>query len=282
MAETVYEAVNLDTDKNEARKRAKNKQLGHEEGNDDNGQIRTQPSTDILSVHLLTVCPFVQTMPWGRTALCMATCWSSGTRSSLSGSADTSICSPTVWSGEERATLGWVCLTAYTLNSLHVCTSCDRLSWAEGFRLVHHLVSVSVCLCSFHSEGEVAETSEKAERLGECYHQAQVPAVSSAPLLFRVVVCLPAWKLVVSQLQFLLWFYGTANVSDHVHNSRWTTHPKPAPMHFSTVWTARHWKQIMEMSARCWLVYKWAGSNRRGHWEQENKKKIWKNVKIRT
>lgn len=32
MAETVYEAVNSDTDKNEARKRAKNKQLGHEEG----------------------------------------------------------------------------------------------------------------------------------------------------------------------------------------------------------------------------------------------------------
>lgn len=65
-------------------------------------------------------------------------------------------------------------------------------------------VCLSLCLCSFHSEGEVAKTSEKAERLGECYHQAQVPAVSSAPLLFRVVVCLPAWKLVVSQLQFLL------------------------------------------------------------------------------
>ena len=32
MAETVYEAVNSDTDKIEARKRAKNKQLGHEEG----------------------------------------------------------------------------------------------------------------------------------------------------------------------------------------------------------------------------------------------------------
>lgn len=32
VAETVYEAVNCDTDKNEARKRAKNKQLGHEEG----------------------------------------------------------------------------------------------------------------------------------------------------------------------------------------------------------------------------------------------------------
>ncbi|MEQ2176147.1 Beta-adrenergic receptor kinase 2, partial [Goodea atripinnis] len=31
VAETVYEAVNLDTDKIEARKRAKNKQLGHEE-----------------------------------------------------------------------------------------------------------------------------------------------------------------------------------------------------------------------------------------------------------
>ncbi|KAG5834436.1 hypothetical protein ANANG_G00261490 [Anguilla anguilla] len=31
VAETVYEAVNCDTDKNEARKRAKNKQLGHEE-----------------------------------------------------------------------------------------------------------------------------------------------------------------------------------------------------------------------------------------------------------
>lgn len=32
VAETVYEAVNSDTDKIEARKRAKNKQLGHEEG----------------------------------------------------------------------------------------------------------------------------------------------------------------------------------------------------------------------------------------------------------
>ena len=32
VAETVYEAVNCDTDKNEVRKRAKNKQLGHEEG----------------------------------------------------------------------------------------------------------------------------------------------------------------------------------------------------------------------------------------------------------
>lgn len=32
VAETVYEAVNADTDKIEVRKRAKNKQLGHEEG----------------------------------------------------------------------------------------------------------------------------------------------------------------------------------------------------------------------------------------------------------
>lgn len=32
VAETVYEAVNSDTDKNEARKRAKNKQQGQEEG----------------------------------------------------------------------------------------------------------------------------------------------------------------------------------------------------------------------------------------------------------
>lgn len=32
VAETVYEAVNSDTDKNETRKRAKNKQQGHEEG----------------------------------------------------------------------------------------------------------------------------------------------------------------------------------------------------------------------------------------------------------
>jgi len=32
VAETVYDAVNADTDKIEARKRAKNKQLGHEEG----------------------------------------------------------------------------------------------------------------------------------------------------------------------------------------------------------------------------------------------------------
>ena len=32
MTETVFEAVNADTDKLEARKKAKNKQLGHEEG----------------------------------------------------------------------------------------------------------------------------------------------------------------------------------------------------------------------------------------------------------
>lgn len=32
VVETIYEAVNADTDKIEARKRAKNKQLGHEEG----------------------------------------------------------------------------------------------------------------------------------------------------------------------------------------------------------------------------------------------------------
>lgn len=32
VAETVFEAVNADTDKVELRKRAKNKQLGHEEG----------------------------------------------------------------------------------------------------------------------------------------------------------------------------------------------------------------------------------------------------------
>ncbi len=32
VAETVYDAVNSDTDKNEVRKRAKNKQQGHEEG----------------------------------------------------------------------------------------------------------------------------------------------------------------------------------------------------------------------------------------------------------
>lgn len=34
VVETVYEAVNSDTDKIEARKRAKNKQPGHEEGNE--------------------------------------------------------------------------------------------------------------------------------------------------------------------------------------------------------------------------------------------------------
>lgn len=32
VTETVFEAVNADTDKLEARKKAKNKQLGHEEG----------------------------------------------------------------------------------------------------------------------------------------------------------------------------------------------------------------------------------------------------------
>lgn len=39
VAETVYEAVNSDTDKNEARKRAKNKQLGHEEGKEEWEQL---------------------------------------------------------------------------------------------------------------------------------------------------------------------------------------------------------------------------------------------------
>lgn len=32
MTETVFDTVNADTDKQEARKKAKNKQLGHEEG----------------------------------------------------------------------------------------------------------------------------------------------------------------------------------------------------------------------------------------------------------
>lgn len=41
VAETVYEAVNADTDKIEVRKRAKNKQLGHEEGEFRNCGLRS-------------------------------------------------------------------------------------------------------------------------------------------------------------------------------------------------------------------------------------------------
>lgn len=56
VAETVYEAVNSDTDKSEARKRAKNKQLGHEEGKliptdhqHKHGPVRVQSSDCVLS-----------------------------------------------------------------------------------------------------------------------------------------------------------------------------------------------------------------------------------------
>lgn len=44
VAETVYEAVNSDTDKNEARKRAKNKQQGHEEGMNSTVALTTRPN----------------------------------------------------------------------------------------------------------------------------------------------------------------------------------------------------------------------------------------------
>lgn len=45
VAETVYEAVNSDTDKNEARKRAKNKQQGHEEGTSRRQRSRSKQAT---------------------------------------------------------------------------------------------------------------------------------------------------------------------------------------------------------------------------------------------
>lgn len=44
MTETVFEAVNADTDKLEARKKAKNKQLGHEEGEWGQVSLRSPPS----------------------------------------------------------------------------------------------------------------------------------------------------------------------------------------------------------------------------------------------
>lgn len=72
VAETVYEAVNSDTDKTEARKRAKNKQLGHEEGNDDSRsegrENRLQPLQLFFQRQLLTTSVSVQTTPWVRTA----------------------------------------------------------------------------------------------------------------------------------------------------------------------------------------------------------------------
>lgn len=109
-------------------------------------------------------------------------------------------------------------------------------------------VCLSLCLCSFHSEGEVAKTSEKAERLGECYHQAQVPAVSSAPLLFRVVVCLPAWKLVVSQLQFLLFVDLVLWYCKRVRSCAqfWVDHPPQTCSHaFLHVTGSRLWKCLL-------------------------------------
>lgn len=53
VAETVYDAVNSDTDKNEMRKRAKNKQQGHEEG-----EALTQKTETFLSlmIHNTDVC----------------------------------------------------------------------------------------------------------------------------------------------------------------------------------------------------------------------------------
>lgn len=49
MTETVFDAVNAETDKLEARKKAKNKQLGHEEG-----EGSRHPS---LSYSPLCICP---------------------------------------------------------------------------------------------------------------------------------------------------------------------------------------------------------------------------------
>lgn len=71
VAETVYEAVNSDTDKNEARKRAKNKQLGHEEGNESSSEhedaAQRNPMSGLRSGSN-RVCARVQTTLWGRTA----------------------------------------------------------------------------------------------------------------------------------------------------------------------------------------------------------------------
>lgn len=58
VAETVYEAVNSDTDKNEARKRAKNKQQGHEEGT-------SCDSTVALTGHLIKT-DWASMAPWGK------------------------------------------------------------------------------------------------------------------------------------------------------------------------------------------------------------------------
>lgn len=54
VAETVYEAVNADTDKAEARKRAKSKQLGHEEGGLCGGAVGGGPAA--VPGHRLGLC----------------------------------------------------------------------------------------------------------------------------------------------------------------------------------------------------------------------------------
>lgn len=81
VTETVFDTVNADTDKQEARKKAKNKQLGHEEG--EWGQVSPAPSLvstgtaqrwQCLALNLSPVLRGPQTTPWARTASYMGTC----------------------------------------------------------------------------------------------------------------------------------------------------------------------------------------------------------------
>lgn len=91
VAETVFDTINAETDRLETRKKTKNKQLGHEEGEGPGCRGRPPPALEMrnrlgfqgressrTTIHTgagpLTLSRSLQTTPWARTASCTATC----------------------------------------------------------------------------------------------------------------------------------------------------------------------------------------------------------------
>lgn len=95
VAETVFDTINAETDRLEARKKTKNKQLGHEEGEGlwlswvptahfreerqarvSGTQPRSQPESSQTRIPTRAgpLSLWRQTTPWARTASCTATC----------------------------------------------------------------------------------------------------------------------------------------------------------------------------------------------------------------
>lgn len=96
VAETVFDTINAETDRLETRKKTKNKQLGHEEGERpwllwehtvrfrdekqawvSGTQPRSRPESSRTRIQTLggvSLALLRQTTPWARTASCTATC----------------------------------------------------------------------------------------------------------------------------------------------------------------------------------------------------------------